>query len=81
MRLPALSDVSTAISTWWKETARKIPKDKRRSFKGMAVYIMWNIWKHHNQLIFDSMSQTVQQVALKVKEDISQHKRAFNNLP
>jgi hypothetical protein len=62
VRLLALLDVSTTISTWWEETACKIPKDKRRSFNSMAVYIMWNIWKHRNRRIFDSMSQTVQQV-------------------
>ena len=74
----SLSYVST-IGSWLEDAPRKIPKDQKHSFNGTVIYIMSKIWKECNECIFDNMFQMAQQLALKVKKDISQRKRAFDN--
>jgi hypothetical protein len=56
---------------------RGFPKAQQHKFNGMAIYIMWNIWKERNRRIFENNFQMNEQVAQRVKDDIDQHKRAF----
>ena len=43
----------------------------------MVIYTFWNIWKKRNRRIFNNTSETVLQVAARIKDDIEQRKRAF----
>ena len=43
----------------------------------MVIYTFWNIWKERNRRIFNNTSDTVLQVAARIKDDIMQRKRAF----
>jgi hypothetical protein len=43
----------------------------------MVIYTSWNIWKERNRRIFNNTHESAMQVALRVKEDIEQRKRAL----
>jgi hypothetical protein len=42
----------------------------------MVIYTLWNIWKERNRRIFSNHHESAMQVALRVKEDTNQRKRA-----
>ena len=65
------------IRSWWEEAARKVPRSERRRLNGVIIYTFWNIWKERNRRIFDNKIETVPQVAVRIKEDIEQRKRAL----
>jgi len=46
-----------------------MPKESRCSFNGMAIYIMWNVWKERNRRMFEQKYLSAQQVACKIKEN------------
>jgi hypothetical protein len=52
--------------------ASRVPKQDRRRFNGIVIYIMWNLWKERNRRIFENMAKTAQQVASLTKKDIVQ---------
>jgi len=60
-------------------TAARIPRQRRRHFNGVVIYIIWNIWKERNRRIFDNSSLDANQVAHRTKEDIELRSRALNN--
>jgi hypothetical protein len=68
----------TGIAKWWEETASKVPKQDRRRFNGILIYIVWNLWKKRNMRIFENEYKTVQQVASLTKEDIMQRRRVVS---
>jgi hypothetical protein len=65
------------MAKWWEE-ASKVPKQDRKRFNGILIYIVWNLWKERNRRIFENTHMTAQQVASLVKEDIMQRRRAMN---
>ena len=62
-------------------TALRVPTDRRWDFNGMAIYIMWNLWKERNHRIFDNIHSTAQHVAERTKECLEQFKRARFVIP
>jgi len=54
-----------------------VPRSERRRLNGVVIYAFWNIWKERNRRIFDNLIETVPQVAVRIKEDIQQRKRAL----
>jgi len=62
-------------------TALRVPTDRRWDFNGMAIYIMWNLWKEQNYRIFDNIHSTARQVAERTKECLEQFKRARSVIP
>jgi hypothetical protein len=53
--------------------ASRVPKQDRRCFNGIVIYIMWNLWKERNRRIFENMAKTAQQqIASLTKKDIVQ---------
>jgi hypothetical protein len=66
------------IKAWWEDTARMVPSSERRRLNAMVIYTFWNIWKARNRRIFNNTSETVVQVAARIKDDIEQRKRDFN---
>jgi len=59
------------------DAAAKVPRSERRRLNGVVIYTFWNIWKERNRRIFDNLIETVPQVAVRIKEDIQQRKRAL----
>ena len=62
---------------WWEEVASKVPKQERRTFNGVLIYVVWNLWKERNRRIFENEHKTSEQVAYLAKEDIVQRRRAM----
>jgi hypothetical protein len=56
--------------------AHKVAKDEKRHFNGMVIYTFSNIWKERNMRIFTNTSESVLQVASRIRYDIIQRKRA-----
>jgi len=44
----------------------------------MVIYTFWNLWKERNRRIFNNNSESVMQVAARIKDDIEQRRRAFS---
>ena len=65
------------IRAWWEEAARKVSKSERRRLNEVVIYTFWNIWKERKRRIFNNVIETVPQVAVRIKEDIEQRKRAL----
>jgi PAS domain-containing protein len=65
------------IRTWWEEVVSRVSNSKRRRLNGVIIYTFWNIWKERNWRIFNNATETVLQVATRIKEDIEERKRAF----
>jgi len=65
------------IKARWEEAVKKVPIAERRRLNGVVIYTFWNIWKERNRRIFNNTSETVSQVATRIKEDIEQRRRAF----
>jgi len=68
----------TCFANWWEEAASKVPKQDRRQFNGIIIYIVWNLWKERNRRIFNNAQKTGQQVAYLTKEDIMQRRGAVS---
>jgi hypothetical protein len=66
------------LADWWELEARRVPKQDRRRFNGVVIYIMWNLWNKRNRRIFENTFKLAQQVASLTKEDIVQRERAMN---
>ena len=64
------------IMSWWEEAVTVVPLTERRRFNGMVIYTFWNLWKERNRRIFNN-SESVMQVAGRIKDDIEQRRRAF----
>jgi hypothetical protein len=76
--LPAQSDASaTNIREWWEAATPPLPKNQKHAFNGIVIYTMWNLWKERNHRIFESVALLPVQVALRIKEDVSQFRRAL----
>ena len=43
----------------------------------MVIYTFWNFWKERNRRIFNNVTESPFQVAVRIKEDIKERKRAF----
>lgn len=52
-------------------------KEVRRKFTGLVVYITLNIWKERNRIVFQNQLLNSQQVVSKIRENIEQRERAF----
>ena len=65
------------IMSWWEEAVTVVPLTERRRFNGMVIYTFWNLWKERNRRIFNNNSESVMQVAARIKDDIEQRRRAF----
>ena len=65
------------LATWWEEVASKVPKQERRTFNGVLICVVWNLWKERNRRIFKNEYKTSEQVAYLAKEDIVQRHRAM----
>jgi hypothetical protein len=76
LHLQPLSD-PPHISTWWEEAARRVPRAERRRFNGVVIYTFWNLWKERNRRIFNNITESTFLVAVRIKDDIEQRKRAF----
>ena len=64
------------IMSWWDKAVTVVPLTERRHFNGMVLYTFWNLWKERNRRIFNN-SESVMQVAARIKDDIEQRRRAF----
>jgi len=53
-----------------------VAKAEKRHFNEMVIYTFWNIWKERNMRIFTNTSESVLQVASRIRYDIIQRKRA-----
>jgi hypothetical protein len=60
-----------------KKRQKKVPTTEHRQLNGVVIYTFWNIWKERNRRIFNNTAETGPQVAVRIKEDIEQRKRAF----
>ena len=67
----------TCMANWWEEEASKVPKQERKRFNGILIYIVWNLWKERNRTIFENAHMTAQQVTSLAKEDIMQRHKAM----
>jgi hypothetical protein len=65
------------MATWWEDVASKVPKQEHRTFNGVLIYVVWNLWKERNRRIFENEHKTSEQVAYLAKEDIVQRRRAM----
>jgi len=65
------------MANWWEEEASKVPKQERKRFNGILIYIVWNLWKERNRMIFENAHMTAQQVTSLAKEDIMQRHKAM----
>ena len=55
------------MAKWSEEEASKVPKQDRKWFNGILIYIVWNLWKERNRRIFENTHMTAQQVASLAK--------------
>jgi len=72
-----LQTQADTLIEWWELTLTSVQKERRREFNGMAIHIMWNLWKERNRRIFNNNSSTALQVAGRAKDDLVQYRRAF----
>lgn len=52
-----------SIKDWWEAAAISVHKSQRRKFNGIAIYIMWNLWKERNRRVFENKHCIMTQVA------------------
>jgi len=46
------------LATWWEDVASMVPKQERRTFTGVLIYVVWNLWKERNMRIFKNEHKT-----------------------
>lgn len=51
-----------SFGDWWENNLRLVPKERKLAFNGLVIYTLWNLWKDHNQRIFDTNPSSVYQV-------------------
>ena len=56
---------------WWSHTRKLIPKPWRHSFDTLVVLICWLLWKERNDKTFDRRVRTVQEVIVRVNDEIT----------
>ena len=66
----APSTHTTNLSDWWLAARKDVPKNGRNGFDSMVVLVCWLFWKERNNRTFDRRVRTIQDVVLKVADEI-----------
>jgi len=59
------------FSFWWSHTRKLVPKSTRRGFDTLVVLIAWILWKERNDRIFDRRVRTIQEVCVRIEDEIT----------
>jgi hypothetical protein len=65
------------INDSWEAMLVGVDKKTRRSCSGRLIYVIWNVWKERNRIIFQGVRLTYLEVSHIAHEDIRQWALAF----
>jgi hypothetical protein len=54
------------FNSWWWRAARSLPKLVRKGFNSLVILVDWELWKHRNAIVFQSVRPDVQSVVSAV---------------
>jgi hypothetical protein len=49
---------TVALSVWWMDSRRQVPKDLRKGFDSLVLLMSWHMWKQHNSCVFDNAASS-----------------------
>ena len=58
-----------SFSDWWRKSAKKIQKDKRKGFNTLVVLGAWIIWKHQNACVFEGARPSLDNLFQAFKDE------------
>ncbi|KAG2596259.1 hypothetical protein PVAP13_5KG149807, partial [Panicum virgatum] len=58
------------LVAWWTQARKRIHKEERRCFDTMVILVRWMIWKERNNRTFDRTTRTLQEVLVRVVDEI-----------
>ncbi|KAG2611816.1 hypothetical protein PVAP13_4KG212210 [Panicum virgatum] len=58
-----------SFSDWWRKSAKKIQKDKRKGFNILVVLGAWIIWKHRNACVFEGARPSLDNLFQAFKDE------------
>ena len=57
-----------SFSDWWRKSAKRAHKGKRKGFNSLVVLGAWMLWKHRNRCVFDGATPSMSEL-LRTFED------------
>jgi hypothetical protein len=49
---------AVALSVWWMDSRRQVPKDLRKGFDSLVLLMSWCLWKQRNSCVFDNAASS-----------------------
>ena len=59
----------SSFSEWWRRSAKKIQKDKRKGFNTLVILGAWIIWKHRNACVFEDARPSLDNLFQAFKDE------------
>lgn len=58
-----------SFQSWWRRSARRLTKDRRKAFNTFVILVAWEIWKHRNGVVFEAQQPHVHELVRVIKDE------------
>lgn len=52
-------DTSSKLNSWWSQSSQALPKDSRKGFNSLVIFVSLELWKHRYACVFEGVHPDV----------------------